>query len=187
MITRKTRRGIITLVILASVSFWINRQYREESQNPVADIDPKLDYVLRDFELQVFDENGRATLNMQAPVLRNNPELGLGTIEQPVIVMHQPEATWHLSADTATVTEDKEFVELSGHVFLRQLELDSGDWVEFNTHEVQLAITPQIATTSEAVELYDGRNHMSAVGMRLDMKSKRYRFNNQVKGTYAVD
>ena len=69
MITRKTRRGMIALLVLTSVSFWITRDPDNDGPNSVAGLDPKLNYVLHDFELQFFDENGLPTMNLQAPLL----------------------------------------------------------------------------------------------------------------------
>ncbi len=89
MITRKTRRGITVLVLLGVVTFWISRSQDDANPEPVAGLDPKLDYVLRDFELQFYDENGQPTINMRAPILRNDPKQQLGTIEHPVVRLNQ--------------------------------------------------------------------------------------------------
>jgi lipopolysaccharide export system protein LptC len=187
MITRKTRRGMIVLVLLTAVSFWASRNQDNEAPVPIAGLDPKLNYVLRDFELQFFDENGQPTINMQAPVLRNNPELQLGTIERPVIKLNQPGVVWNLTSDSATVTADKEHVKLSGQVHVQRHEPATGNWVEFDTREVQIEITPQTASTDQAVNMFDGYNQLSGVGLDLDMKTNTFKLKQQVKATYAVN
>lgn len=187
MITRKTQRGMIVLVLLTAVSFWASRNQDNEAPVPVAGLDPKLNYVLRDFELQFFDENGQPTINMQAPVLRNNPELQLGTIEHPVIKLNQPGVVWNLTSDSATVTTDKEHVKLSGQVHVQRHESATGNWVEFNTREIQIEITPQTASTDQAVNMFDGYNQLSGVGLELDMKTNTFKLKQQVKATYAVN
>jgi len=187
VITEKTQRGIIILIVIASASFWLSRSQEDETPNPVSDVDPNLDYVLRDFELQFFDENGNPTLNLQAPLFRNNPDLELGTIENPVMVFHQPDVSWNFTAETATITADKEHVVLSGHVNLQRRELVSGNWVEINTSEVRVEVTPQTATTDQAVNFFDGRNHIDAIGMDLDIINDNLKLKEQVRATYAVD
>lgn len=187
MITRKTRRGIIALVLLTAVSFWVSREQEKETPGPVAELDPKLNYVLRDFELQFYDENGQATINMRAPVLRNNPKLQLGTIEHPVIRLNQPGLAWDFTAETATITADKEHVYLAGEVDVLRRELVSGNRVELNTREVQIEVTPQTASTDQAVSIFDGINQMDAVGMDLNMKNNRFKLKQQVKASYAVN
>jgi len=187
MITRKTRNGVIALVVLTSISFWVNRSPDDEEPEPVAGLDPKLNYVLYEFELQFFDENGQPTINLRAPILRNNPELELGTIEQPVMKLNQEDVVWNLSADTATVTADKEHVQLLGEVHVRRQENLSGAWVEVDTREVQIEVTPQTATTDQPVHMFDGLNRASAVGVDLDLTANTFLLKQQVKATYAVN
>ena len=187
MITRKTRRGIILLVLLTAVSFWIGRKQDDKILQPVAGLDPKLNYVLRDFELQFFDENGRPTINMQAPELRNNPDLQLGTIERPVIKLNQEQVTWRLTSDSATVTADKEHIFLSGQVLVNRREVATGNWVELNTREVQVEVTPQTASTDQPVSMFDFYNQVNGIGLDLDMKTNTFSLKQQVKATYAVN
>jgi LPS export ABC transporter protein LptC len=186
MITRKTRRGIIAMVLLTTVSYWAGRDQSDEASDPVAGLDPKLDYVLRDFELQFYDKDGQPTINLQAPVLRNNPELQLGTIEQPVIQLNQPGVVWNLTSDSATVTADKEHVQLSGKVHVQRLEPSNGTWVRLDTSEVQIEVTPQTANSDQAVSMFDGYNKVDAIGLMLDMKANTFKLKQQVKATYAT-
>ena len=187
MITRKTSRGIIVLILLTGVSFWVAREQQDEEPGPVTGLDPKLNYVLRDFELQVYDENGKTTLNLKAPVLSNNPLLEMGTIENPLMVLHQQDITWNLTADSATITADKEHVELLGKVYVQRLELMTGNRVELNTSELKIEVTPQTADTFEPVSLFDGLNNIDAVGMHLDMMNDTFKLKQQVKAIYAIN
>jgi len=187
MITRKTRRGIIALVLLTAVSFWISQKQDKEIQEPVAGLDPKLNYVLRDFELQFFDENGQPAINLQAPILRNNPALQLGTIERPVVKLNQPGIVWNLTSDTATVTADKEHVYLAGNVTVLRHEAMTGTLIELNTQEIQIEVTPQTASTDQPVNLSDGFSQLNGIGLDLDMKTNTFKLKHQVKATYAVN
>jgi LPS export ABC transporter protein LptC len=187
MITRRTRRGIVVLVVLTAVSYWVGHKQDIDVTEPVSGLDTKLNYVLRDFELQFYDANGQPTINMHAPVLRNDPKLQLGTIEHPVILLNQADAVWHLTSDFATVTADKEHVQLSGQVHVQRNEPVTGNWVELNTREVQIEVTPQTASSDLAVRIFDGYNQLSAIGFDLDMKTNTFKLKQQVKATYAVN
>ncbi len=187
MITRKTRRGIITLVLLTAVSFWVSRSQDKEDVAPVAGLDPKLNYVLRDFELQFYDEQGRPTINMKAPVLRNNPDLEMGTIEQPVVHLNQPDEVWDITAETATVTADKEHVRLLGQVRVQRHDLATGGNIELTTREVSIEVTPKTATTDQPVYMTDGVNQVNAIGLDLDMKTSIFKLKQQVTATYVVN
>ncbi|MCW8925574.1 MAG: LPS export ABC transporter periplasmic protein LptC [Xanthomonadales bacterium] len=187
MITRKTRRGIVLLVILTAVSFWAGRKQDIDEQHPVSGLDPKLNYVLRDFELQFFDENGKATVNLSAPLLRNDPAMELGTIEKPVFKLVQPGTVWNLTSDSATVTADKEHVHLSGKVNILRHEPLTGNLAELNTEEVQIEVSPQTASTDKPVSIFDGHNQLDAIGLDLDMKTNTFMLKQQVEATYAVN
>ena len=187
MITWKTRKGIIALVALTSISFWVNRSSDDDAREPVSGLDPKLNYVLHDFELQFFDEYGQPTINLRAPILRNDPKLELVTIDKPVMILNQEDVVWNMTAETATVTADKEHVQLLGAVRVRRQETSSGAWVEVDTREVQIEVTPQTATTDQAVYMFDGLNRASAVGVELDLTANTFVLKQQVKATYAVN
>ncbi len=187
MITRKTRRGIIAMLVLTSISYWAGRDGENEATEPVSGLDPRLNYVLRDFELQFYDNDGQPTINMQAPILRNNPILQVGTIENPVIRLNQPGLVWNLTADSATVTADKEHVQLSGLVHVQRLEPANGSRVELDTSDVHIKVTPQTASSDRPVSVFDGHNQLNATGLELDMKSNTFKLKQQVKATYAVN
>lgn len=187
MITRKTRRGIALLVILTGVSFWVGHGRDSRVQEPVAGLDPKLNYVLRDFELQFFDEQGQPTINMRAPVLRNDPEQRLGTIEKPVFRLNQEGLVWNMTADSATVTADKEHVRLQGKVNMLRHEPSTGHLAEFNTREVMIEVTPQTASTDAPVSIFDGVSKLFATGLDLNMKTNTFTLKQQVRATYAVN
>lgn len=187
MITLKTRRGITALVLLTAISFWVSRSQDNEKPQPVAGLDPKLNYVLRDFELQFFDKNGQPSMHLQAPVLRNNPILQLGTIERPVIKLNQADVVWNLTSDSATITADKEHLQLLGQVHIQRHETTTGNRVNLNTREVHIEVTPQTASTNQAVSIFDGFNQMDAVGMELNMKTSKFKLKHQVKAIYAID
>lgn len=175
------------LILLSAISFWVGRSQEEAGPEPVAGLDPKLDYVLRDFELQFFDEFGQPTLNMVAPLLRNDPTLQMGTVEQPLVRLNQADAVWNLTADLATVTADKEHVQLIGQVQVKRSEPETGNWIELTTREVQIEVTPQTATTDQPVSIFDGFNRVDAIGLELDMKTKTYKLKQKVRANYAVN
>ena len=187
MIPRKTHQGIAILLVLAVISIWFSRDKVEGIQAPQSDVDPNFNYVLRDFELQYFDENGQPTLNLRAPVLRNDPDMQVGTIEQPVLRLFQPGLIWDFQADMATVTADKEHVTLDGQVNIQRQQVETGRSMRLNTSDVEIEVTPQTARTDAQVQVFDGFNHLSGSGLDLDMQANTFELKRQVKATYAVN
>ncbi len=175
------------LLVLAGISMWVSRDNVDDTQRPQSDVDTNFNYVLRDFELQYFDEAGQPALNLRAPVLRNDPDMQLGTIEQPVVKLYQPGLVWDLQADVATVTADKEHINLGGQVNIQRQQVETGRRTRLNTMDVQIEVTPQTAHTDALVEVFDGFNHMSGVGLDMDMQANTFALKKQVKATYAVN
>ena len=86
-----------------------------------------------------------------------------------MIQLNQADVVWNLTSDSATITADKEHVQLLGQVHVQRRELATGNWAEMNTQEVNIEVTPQTASTTQPVNIFDGLNYMDAVGMDLDL------------------
>ena len=86
----------------------------------------------------------------------------IGTIERPVMRLNQGEIVWDLTAEMATVTADKEHVQLLGQVHVERHEPASGHRMQVDTREVQIEVTPQLATTDQAVNMSDGNTREPA-------------------------
>jgi len=185
VIRRKTGRAMLLLAFLAVVT-WLGGRGRDEPEiEPFADLDTRLNYALWDFNAQLLDDEGRVQLEMNAPMLRNNASTQVGTVENPRIRIRQEDDEWHISADSAIITPDREHVSLIGHVdFLRQSKLKA-DRLEIRTRDVMLNVTPQTASTEAAVILAQNHDRLEAKGMKLDMKTNSYELLDEVRGSYA--
>ena len=124
---------------------------------------------------------------MRAPTLRNNPALQLGTFERPVVKLNGADAVWNLTAESATVTADKEHVHLVGKVNILRHEPLTGYLSELNAEEVRIEVTPQTARTDMPVSVFDGQSRLDGIGLDLDMKANTFMLRQQVKATYAVN
>ena len=187
MMTGKTRKGFVVMLVLAGITSWMAQDEVDISQQQETDVDPNFNYVLRDFELQYFDDNGEPSMILRAPVLQNDPSMELGTIEKPVVRLYQPGLIWDLQADLATVTADKEHVSLDGDVNIQRQETATGRLTQVDTKNVDLEVTPQTATTDELVEVFDGFNRLSGTGLDVDMMANTFEIRTQVKATYATN
>ena len=176
---------MVLLAFLAVVT-WLGGHGRVEPKaEPFADLDTRLNYALWDFNAQLLDDSGGVHLEMNAPMLRNNASTQVGTVENPRIRIQQEGDEWHISADSAIITADREHVSLIGHVdFLRQNKI-TADRLEIRTRDVMLNVTPRTASTEAAVTLAQNQDRLEANGMKLDMKTNRYELLDRVRGSYA--
>ena len=186
MIKRRTQRGIFVLATLAIVTGLVSKNPSDPNDGPVAKVDTRLNYSLRDFEGRLLDDQGNVNLELSSPILRKNAESEVGTIEHPVIRIRQENELWYISAESAIITADREYVSLIGKVeMLRQNEL-TGETLEISTRDVMLNITPRTASTESLVSINQAGDHLEALGMNLDMISDSYELLENVQAHYEI-
>lgn len=185
MIRSKTWRGITVLAIVAVLTWLAARDTREPQARPLADLDTRLDYALWNFKAQMLDTEGRVNLEIDAPILRNNASTRIGTVENPRIRILLEEDEWYITADSAIITADREFVSLVGNVdFMRKNRL-SHEILEIRTRDVLLNVEPRTASTDASVLISQHSDQLEAVGMKLDMKTDSYELLDRVQARYA--
>jgi len=185
MIRNKTWRGMTVLAVLAILTWLLARDTGEPQAQPLADLDTRLDYALWNFNAQVLDTEGRVNLEIDAPILRNNASTRIGTVENPRFRILLEEDEWYITADSAIITADREFVSLVGNVdFMRKNRLTL-DTLEIRTRDVLLNVTPRTASTDAGVMISQNSDQLEAVGMKLDMKTETYELLDNVQARYA--
>ncbi len=183
---RPTLRGIASMTVLAVVSFILARGPNDAVSNPVARLDTSLDYALQDFNADLLDENGDISVRLVAPYLRNNASSGIGTVERPDIHVQQDEEIWHITADSAIITADRQFVSMTGPVKIKQQNRLAGTVLNIDTRDVMISVALRTATSDAPVKLRQEGDELEAVGLKLDMIRNSYELLSEVRGTYAT-
>jgi LPS export ABC transporter protein LptC len=173
------------LAILAILTWLLARDTREPQARPLADLDTRLDYALWNFNAQVLDTEGQVNLELDAPILRNNASTRIGTVENPRIRILLEEDEWYITADSAIITADREFVSLVGNVDFMRKNRMTLDTLEIRTRDVLLNVTPRTASTDAGVMISQNSDQLEAVGMKLDMKTDTYELLDKVQARYA--
>jgi LPS export ABC transporter protein LptC len=186
VISENSRNAILVLAVLVSGSFWISRNGPEENLGPTPGLDLELDYALSDFEVQSYDLQGQPAYRLRSPRFTSDASTGQGRITDPQIDIHHEGYRWHIIADAATVTRDRERVQLEGEVDLFRQGAQQSDWLAVTTSEVTLEVTPRVAWSTQYVELMDAASRMTATGFSIDMLNNNYRLQEDVKGNYAI-
>jgi LPS export ABC transporter protein LptC len=186
MIHRKTWHGIGVLAMLAILTALIVRSGSQRIGVPPADLDTRLSYALWDFSGVLLNKQGQVNVRVDAPMLRNTADSQVGTVENPRLRIIQEEDEWYITADSAIITADREYVSLIGRVDLLNQDLAGTRRLGVQTRDVMLNITPRLASTESAVSIQQNQDVLDAVGMKLDMKNKRYELLHQVRARYAT-
>ena len=186
MISESSRNAMLVLAVLVIGSFWIARKGAEEDRGPTPGLDLELDYALSDFEIQSFDLQGKPAYQLRAPRFTSDTRTGQGRIADPQIDLHDAGFQWHIIADVATVTRDRQRVSLEGEVDLYRSGPRPSDWLAMSSSDVTLEITPRIAWSEQFVEVMDSSSRLTATGFSVDMLNSSYRLLDDVKGNYAI-
>lgn len=187
MIHRRTATGIVLFSLLAATSFWLARMGGDDDGEEIDPVNTRLDYALEDFRARLFDDQGRPSMFIRAPRLANDALTGIGTIDSPTIELAQDDAVWHIIADAARVSADREHILLTGAVTIMRDDPAAATPVEIRTRELQLDVTPKVARTDAPVSVIDGGDRVDGVGMRVEFETRRFTLNDEVRGRYEVN
>jgi LPS export ABC transporter protein LptC len=187
MIRRRTSAGIVVLLALVALSYWLGRLRTDGPQRPIEGLNTQLDYALYDFELQVFDLDGQPSTRLIAPVLANQAATGIGKITQPEFHVTNRGNVWQIVAQSATVAPDRERVTLHGEVSLQRRLAAPGPAMDVYTSELLLELTRRVASTDRPVRIQDGSDTLRAVGFEFDLATNHFTLLEDVQLSYAVN
>ena len=186
MIQRRTRRGIILLALLATLTWILSVEHGENAEQPVSKLDTRLNYALYDFDGRLLNDEGAVNLEIQAPVLRSNAQSGVGTVESPEIRIQQEDERWYITAESAIITANREHVSLMGDVYLARRNEVTGQLLEISTKDIMLNITSKTASGESRVSIRQDNDSLDAIGMRLDMISNNFELHQDVRAHYEI-
>ena len=187
MIKRRTRRGIILLALLAILTWILSRPSGESTVESVSELDTRLNYALYEFNGRMLNDQGAVHLEIDSPVLRNDAESGIGTVETPELRIQQNSDRWYITAESAIISADREHVTLKGDVNLLRRNEVTGDVLEISTRDELLNVTPRTASTESAVSILQAGDRLDAVGMNLDMIADNFELLHAVQAHYEID
>lgn len=171
---------------LAIATWQLARQPDEAEPARPEKPDTRLNYALYDFSGRLLDAGGAIRIDLSAPVLRNDADSGIGTVEAPEIHIRDTQDQWYITAESAVISADREQVDLGGAVHLSRREAVTDQVLEITTSDVLLNVTPRTARTDAPVRIRERGDRLDAVGMRLDMVNERYELLNDVRGHYEI-
>ena len=177
---------MIILALLAVATYLLARNPSNKINQPPARLDTRLDYALRDFTGRLLDKEGNTNLQISSPLLRKNAQSEVGTVKSPEIHIKQEDQQWHIIAESAIITADREFVSLIGDVYILRRNEISGEILEITTRDVILRVTPRTASTESLVTIVQQDDRLDALGMNLDIRNNSFELLNEVRATYDI-
>ncbi|MCH8258442.1 MAG: LPS export ABC transporter periplasmic protein LptC [Proteobacteria bacterium] len=135
------------MTVLSIITWLIPKSSSNSVYDPPARLDTQLNYALWDFNGQLLDQQGNIHLQISSPLLRKVAQSEVATIKSPQIRIKQADQQWHITAESAIITADREYISLIGDVNMLRLNEISGETLKITTRDVMLKVTPRTAST----------------------------------------
>ena len=177
---------VLLLGSLAAMTYWLNTQVRPAAAAPDGSTRHEPDLVGENFKAISLDPDGHVRQALIAKRARHYPDDDTTAFEQATMVFTDPDKPrLDVSADSATLTGDREHVYLFGHakVVRAAEEGEKPDGPVTVTSEY-LHVMPKEdrVVTDKPVTITDPRGTINATGLDLDNKAKTVKFKSHLSG-----
>lgn len=183
-------RTALALVLLvgAVISGWSLLSRRATVPANEGAIGGRPDYVLNDFELVALDAQGKESFTLRAPRLARDPESETMDIVTPLFLIPPRQASdsdaWQVRADTGWVSAEGDELRLRGAVeAVSDGRKDAP--VTITTEQLNVFPDDDRLDSAVAVTITKPGSILRGTGLDVDLASKQYTFQSEVKSRYA--
>jgi len=184
-----TPRGVAALTVLGAVAaftFWVLQvsaprevRGREASHEP--------DYHFGKPRITRFGADGALELDLTARHAVHFPDDDTVALDDLKVEVRAPDGTaWSMAAARGHAPMAGEVVTLEGGVRIARPAGRAGSAVELTTDHVALDTRAQRLTTDAPVQIVDGANRFTAVGLVADLATERITLKDRVRGSYVA-
>jgi lipopolysaccharide export system protein LptC len=176
---------ILVLTLAAAGTWWLLQHVTLPSiQKPIATTHEP-DYYFTDATVTTLNAQGKPETVMSAPRILHHPDDDSVEVFAPrveyFIANGKP---WHLQADHALLPSGDKLVELDGHVEIQHPSDNGGPPLIIQTDKMSVNLNTNIATTADPVEILQGDNRMTGVGMQVYLDENRLQLETDARGYY---
>jgi lipopolysaccharide export system protein LptC len=175
--------ALIVLALLAGLSFWLKKSVElpEAARDGKFRHDP--DAIAENFEVRVFDDQGRLQQRLRAPFMQHFPDDDSSELKTPLLERFRPDApALAISSDEALVSSKGEVVNLRNNVVARRAA--TADRPELIARMPDLTVRPDdgLAWTASPVEITEAQSWLRGVGMQIDNNLSTFVLQSRVTG-----
>jgi lipopolysaccharide export system protein LptC len=177
---------LAVLVLLAAITFWIDRtvQAPVHKANGSTRHDP--DYVVNNFVTTKTDINGNIQYVLAAAEMKHYPDDDSTHLTRPRLTQYTDTKPYtQIESQEGLVSSNGEIVQFIGNV--KVVRQPTGERPEMTMRTQYLKVTPdtEIATTDRPVVITEGpKSVVHAVGMIYDKKKRTIQLLNKVRAHY---
>ncbi len=179
---RKATLGLTLLVAAMGLVVWNMRPEKSQASNQAL----KSDYRLVDFTMVAFDEDGKETFSLSAPLLERDPEGKSLTVSKPAFTFpDQDKHIWTANAESAWVSDKAREVRLREQVRIVGPRSPKGLRTEFSSNVLSIFPKENRLHSDEWVTITHGSTILKGLGLDANMKTRRVQLLAKVQAHYA--
>ena len=171
------------LVLLALLTFWLDRVTRVETARHDGKQRHDADFVAENFTLLQLDKDGKVLHAMSAQRMLHYPDDESTEVIEPRYTYLGKPPPLHISAARGNISKDGNVVVLTDNVLARHEADQTQPEMTFRTDTLTLYPDDEIARTDDPVTIVRGGSTLSGVGMELDHLNRVLKLHGQVRAT----
>ena len=180
---RKATLGLTVLVGLLATVVWNLKPEAEQSKSSAI----SSDYRLLDFKMMAFNEQGRESFSLAAPLLERDPAGKTVLVTKPVFQFPgRTNEVWTARSDTAWVSDRAREVQLRDNVTVLGPPSSQGKQVELFTQKLTIFPKEYRIIGKDWVNISYGDSIMKGLGVEADIKQHRVQLLSKVQVHYAA-
>ncbi|HYD33567.1 MAG TPA: LPS export ABC transporter periplasmic protein LptC, partial [Methylophilaceae bacterium] len=177
---------LVVLVLLAAITFWIDRTVQAPVFKPNGDKRHDPDYIVNNFVTTKTDVNGDVQYVLAAAEMRHYPDDDSTQLERPRLTQYVAAKPYtQIESQQGLVSSDGEVVQFIGNVkVVRQATAEKAE-MTMRTQYLKVVPDTEVATTDRPVVITEGpKSVVNAVGMIYDKKKRTIQLLNKVRAHY---
>lgn len=179
--------AIVTLLLLAAAgTWWLLRQTALQGAQTARLKTHAPDYYFTDAMVTTLDPKGRPESQLTAPRMLHHPDDDSVEVFTPNMLYLPPDGqAWTMQADHAIEPSGGRIVQFDGHVRLQHPGGNGEPPLVVDTDRMIVDLNAHTAVTDAPVQITQGDNHMTAVGMEAHLDDNRFLLRTDVRGLYV--
>jgi lipopolysaccharide export system protein LptC len=178
---------LIVVALLAALTFWLQRAVNPDdpTRRALKRHDP--DFVIENFTVRRFDENGNLKQSLLAKTLTHYPDNETTTVTNPDLTYYPGGESTQLSSQTAFLSNDNKKVDLSGDVRLIKPATAVRPLTTLRTENLTVFPDEDIAEGSSRVTITRGQSVVSGDTVHYNGRENIAVLGGRVKGIFYRD
>jgi len=175
---------LITVLLLAGLSGWWLAELRKSPATIAKPDKNHYDYFLTNFNTTVINEQGKMAYHLKAAHMEHYPVDNHAVLKQPQLTLLDTPTTWTAVAQNGIVYIDKQTIDLSGDVVLRQTATTAD--VILMTDKLHINAAKKTLATTSKVKIHSGKDTIIATGLKANLTNGQLELLSRVQGQYHV-